>query len=144
MLRLIIVSLLLFFPASVLGFDLAAVKQHCKSKWGSDFSMQAYCLNSQKAAGSTVDAYQKSMRADKVKKGIFDRCGDKWLADYEMVQYCIVEQEGALAALQLTPTGVPDNIIDTISQSCTAKWATDYEMIAYCRNEQITAWKSLQ
>ena len=82
------------------------IRDHCAAEWPTDYSMQKYCIDTQRAAYNEVAVLYKSF--DPEEKNIANRCLLDWgyvsgfddPIDWSMVAYCTKEQLKAYRQLK--------------------------------------------
>lgn len=139
---IIAVSLQGYASAQLLEWDEGAVKQLCESEWQDDFSMQEYCVNTNKEGHA--DFMRFATTADMVRfDQPFSNCIREWGIQWEMVAYCAERQLESFESLPEKLSGLPSEIAEAIMSKCSQEWRDDYSMIAYCAETQSKAWKQL-
>lgn len=149
-LGLLVVAVLV--PASVSAAEKVdkigeTIKANCKAKWGDDYQMIKYCIDTQMKNRKAVVAEEK---VDKLGEASKANCKAKWVDDYQMINYCIkTQKENRQATWGLIEKFGKESEEYKIINRCAAKWpgqtgGFDFQMVVYCSNQQITAYQSLQ
>ena len=125
-----------------LVWDENAVKGHCASEWQEDFSMQAYCIKTNKNGYSEFVGLENSVDIDRFGTP-FQNCRSEWGVRWDMVAYCAKQQIEGYKSLDNIVQGISDDVSQSILRRCTDEWTNDYNMIGYCAKTQSNAWKAL-
>jgi len=128
--------------AQGLGWDEAAVKQHCETEWQGDFAMQAYCVDTSREGHANCVQLINTTDAARFEQP-FSNCLTDWGIQWDMVAYCAGQQLEAFQSLPMKVSGLPSEIAGAITGKCSLEWRDDYSMIAYCAETQSKAWKQL-
>jgi hypothetical protein len=78
----------------------SVIVAHCKSKWATDFEMQAYCQKQQNEAVSKLKNRSTSNAPAEVFATVRKECSAKWAEDFEMRNYCEEQQLEGYDALK--------------------------------------------
>lgn len=89
------------------------IKTYCANEWGTDYSMQKYCINKERNAFVEVMEYLEKHKEKIITQNetvfnpyaqIADKCTSEWtqgdFIQWSMVNYCINKQTSAYEELQ--------------------------------------------
>lgn len=128
--------------AQSVEWDEASVKQYCADEWQGDFSMEAYCIDTNKQGH--VNFIRLLEKSDLV---IFERpfsnCQSEWGIQWDMVTYCANQQIDGYQSLDSKVHGLPADVGRQILDRCAGEWRDDFNMVSYCADRQSSAWKKL-
>lgn len=82
------------------AYDDQMIKEQCKDKWGSDFSMQEYCINKEREAAEHVDKIRNNNSTGTTESDILESCVGEWPSEYSMMEYCYEKQYTSYKNLQ--------------------------------------------
>lgn len=71
-------------------------------------------------------------------------CKNEWPDDFRMRSYCQEQQKkGYDNLLRSVPSGLTEEVYNTIKVLCKGEWPKDFRMRAYCEEQQIKGYNNL-
>lgn len=93
--------------AAAFELDATGIKESCKAEWPKNYTMQAFCIDTERKAVDRLKRKLPAVNSDGELKSILLSCWKQWEGDFSMTLFCYENQEAAYHELKEAEVSAP-------------------------------------